>query len=65
MRLFLIPIILKVNLSRKFIIMYSERVTEDFLQEHTDFHRAEGYPVTVFPFDGYEDGFFYDLLIKD
>lgn len=43
----------------------NERVTEDFLQEHTDFHRAEGYPVTVFPFDGYEDGFFYDLLIKD
>ncbi len=43
----------------------NERVTEEFLQEHTDFHRAEGYPVTVFPFDGYEDGFFYDLLIKD
>ncbi len=43
----------------------NERVTKDFLQEHTDFHRAEGYPVTVFPFDGYEDGFFYDLLIKD
>ena len=43
----------------------NERVTEEFLQENTDFHRAKGYPVTVFPFDGYEDGFFYDLLIKD
>ena len=43
----------------------NERVTDAFLRENEGFHRAEGYPVTVFPMDGYEDGFFYDLLIKD
>lgn len=43
----------------------NERVTDAFLSSHPDFKRAEGYPVTVFPKDGYEDGFFYDLIIKE
>ena len=43
----------------------NERVTNAFLKENEHFHRAKGFPVTVFPIDGYEDGFFYDLLIKD
>lgn len=43
----------------------NERVTDAFLRENEGFHRAEGFPVTVFPINGYEDGFFYDLLIKD
>lgn len=43
----------------------NERITEEFLKEHKNFRRAEGYPVTAFPSDDSDDGFFYDLLIKD
>lgn len=43
----------------------NERVTEAFLETHSDFHRAEGFPQTAFPSEYSDDGFFYDLLIKD
>lgn len=43
----------------------NERITERFLGEHPEFRRAEGYPVTAFPSETSDDGFFYDLLIKD
>lgn len=43
----------------------NERVTEAFLKEHSEFHRAEGFPKTAFPSEYSDDGFFYDLLIKD
>lgn len=43
----------------------NERITDAFLKEHEEFKRAKGYPVTVFPSEESDDGFFYDLLIKD
>lgn len=43
----------------------NERVTDEFLKTHKDFHRAEGFPRTAFPDGVWEDGFFCDLIIKD
>lgn len=42
----------------------NERVTERFLKENPDFKR-EGSPTTIFAENGFEDGFFYDILIKE
>lgn len=42
----------------------NEGITNAFLEENRNFHR-EGSPTTAFPSDLWEDGFFYDILIKD
>ncbi len=42
----------------------NERVVDRFLKENPDFKR-EGSPTTIFAEDGFEDGFFYDILIKE
>ncbi len=42
----------------------NECITNAFLEENPNFHR-EGNPTTAFPSDLWEDGFFYDILIKD
>lgn len=43
----------------------NERVTDRFLESHSAYRRAEGYPKTYFPSQTSDDGFFCDLLIKD
>ena len=42
----------------------NEGVTDKFLMKNPDFRR-EGAPVTIFPSRDFEDGFFYDILIKE
>lgn len=41
----------------------NERVTDAFLKGNPDFERADK-PHTLFASEGFEDGFFYDLLVK-
>ena len=43
----------------------NENVTENFLKNHPEFKRAEDFPVTYFPKDAVEDGFFSDVIIKE
>lgn len=43
----------------------NEAVTNKFLERHPEFKRADGFPVTYFPKDEIEDGFFSDVLIKE
>ncbi len=43
----------------------NEDITNAFLLRHPDFSRKEGYPITYFPLDTTEDGFFVDIIIKD
>lgn len=42
----------------------NERITDAFLKENPNFKRA-GKPVTIFPDNGFEDGFFYDIIVKE
>ncbi len=42
----------------------NEMVTDAFLKENEGYKR-QGSPVTVFAEEGYEDGFFYDIIIKE
>jgi len=43
----------------------NEDVTDKFLKNHPEFKREDGFPVTYFPKDEIEDGFFSDVLIKE
>lgn len=43
----------------------NENITDKFLENHPEFKRAEGFPITYFPKDEIEDGFFSDVLIKE
>ncbi len=42
----------------------NERVTDAFLKENEGYKRL-GSPTTVFAEEGYEDGFFYDIIVKE
>jgi 16S rRNA (cytosine967-C5)-methyltransferase len=43
----------------------NERITDEFLKENKGYRRKEGMPITVFADNGFEDGFFYDIIIKE
>ena len=43
----------------------NECVTNAFLKTYKGFSRRDGFPVTYFPGDVTEDGFFVDIIVKD
>lgn len=42
----------------------NEDITNKFLETHSGFVREKGYPVTYFPNNETEDGFFTDIIVK-